>query len=190
MTEEGKKKRKKWSATAAFGGGVVAATSGAFFGIPLAAMVFLGAAGAGVGYRMQSRRLALLNGQTGSETGEGTRKRSKEELEEIPTISSPRRRQSTQLRFLRTSSAPPSQKRIKFLIKWASIKLDDLEETDYPSIIQLLDDIVSEFSLVVEAAKVATVDSERQKLLFFVRFIEKLKVYKKYAQANQVWLRS
>ena len=45
-----------------------------------------------------------------------------------------------------------------------------------PSPTKLIDDVISEFSLVVEAAKTAVLDSERQKLIVFVRFIEKTKV--------------
>ncbi|CAD7941416.1 unnamed protein product [Amoebophrya sp. A25] len=180
IVEEAKRRKKKWNYAKAFGGAAVAASSGAFFGIPLAAMVFLGAAGAGFGYRLNRS---------------GWKGMSEEKLkalaDEEAQAHSPRRRYATHKRFLQANRAAPTLKRVRFLIKWAQIKLDEIEEGDHPGVIQLMDDVVSEFSLVVEAAKTSlSTESERVKLLCFVRFLEKIRVYKKFAQANQVWLKS
>ncbi|CAD7956236.1 unnamed protein product [Amoebophrya sp. A120] len=183
LSEDARRRKKKWTYAKAFGGAAVAASSGALFGIPLAAMVLMGAAGAGAGmFGMRQ-----MNGKDGKQRGQKSI-----EDEAGPGGRSPgRRRYATHKRFLQTGRPPPSLKRVRFLIKWASIKIDELEEGDHPGVIQLMDDIISEFSLVVEAAKTSlNAETERQKLHAFVRFLEKIKTYKKYAHANQVWLKS
>eukprot|EP00392_Amoebophrya_sp_AT5.2_P004911 g4920.t1 len=181
VSEDARRRKKKWNYIKAFGGATVAASSGAFFGIPLAVVVAIGAGGALAG------SWAGLRGKNGQKNKELTDIDEEKETKG----NSPRRRYATHKRFLQINRPPPTLKRVRFLIKWASIKMDELEDTNHPGVIQLMDDVVSEFSLVVEAAKVSiNGETERMKLLAFVRFLEKVKTYKKYAHANQVWLKS
>ena len=47
-------------------------------------------------------------------------------------------------------SSLPSLKRVKFLCKWAIIKSETIKEDDHLGMVQLLDDVASELSVIVE----------------------------------------
>ncbi|CAD7941413.1 unnamed protein product [Amoebophrya sp. A25] len=237
LVEEAKRKKKQWNyVRAAVGGAAVAASSGVFFGVPLAAMVLLGAAGAGFGYGLSNKSggaaspggpnsgplspppagwrfwrwgrggtpRAQLTNYTGVPQGMlmdqaedmmsgqvlgGASGRSK------GSSTSARLRYATHKRFLQKSRAAPTLKRVRFLVKWARLKLDEVQPGDHAGVVQLMDDVVSEFSLVVHATKAASregrsTEAERAKLACFARFLERVVVYRRFAQANQVWLKS